>query len=84
MSRVPTVVMVLGVLVLLLGVVVIAGYSDAQKRANAASESGNFGGLEAVGIWLGWLTNSYRLMILNLFVSGAAIVLAGYGLKSTA
>lgn len=73
-------VMVLGIVVILIGGMIVVGYQDAQNRAERASQEGMLGGIEALGIYIRWMTNAFRLLILNLFVTGVALVTSGYGL----
>lgn len=78
MSKLSKVIMIVGVLILLVGVVQVMSYSDARDRANST------GGFESLGVMLGWLMDSYQLLILNIFLTGVAVLASGYALHSQA
>lgn len=75
-------VIVLGVIVLIIGFVIVSGYYDARDRARQQSQEGLFGSFEALGIMIEWMSNAFQLMIFNLFVTGAALIAAGLGIRS--
>jgi len=74
-------IIILGLITILVGIIIVIGYLDARAEAQAAQQSGPFGGLEAIGIMMKWMSDSFQLLIANVFISGIALITAGVALR---
>lgn len=81
MGNTDTMVVILGVVVLIIGAIIVVGYYDARERAQEAGQQSLFGSLEAIGIMIQWMSDSFSLLILNTFVTGLALITSGIGLR---
>lgn len=70
-------VITLCVVVLSVGVVIVSGYYDARDQAQQASQQGHFGRVEPLGVMIRWMNIAFQLLVLNLFVTGVALIAAG-------
>lgn len=75
-------VMVLGVIVLLcgIGVIALAPWRYIQKAQSTASTIPSVPIPEEVTATINWLLYTFIVLIGNLFLSGIALIFAGYGL----
>lgn len=74
MSKLSKIIMVVGLVILLVGAYQTTTYMDAASRADSAGQ------FESIGILLGWMMNSYQLLILNIFLTGIAVLTSGYAI----
>jgi ABC-type maltose transport system permease subunit len=81
MKRLGIVVLLLGIGVLILGVVVAVQLGGVIAQIRAAQSTSGWEGLaqafDALGSFFNWVGNSFSLLIVNLFLTGAALVFSG-------
>lgn len=88
--KIGTIVVFCGIIVLFLGVIVLSSYfalgeqserAAREAKAEGGMFSGIFEGLAKLEVYILWMRDSFLLLIINLFVSGIALILTGYTLQ---